>query len=150
MSCGRVAVVFLTLAFAAVAPAQQPQPPKEQPKAGANLPPDENQVSPDQLPPEEDKANIQQQYSFNPVRSNKDVTVGEFYFKKGDFKAAAGRFREATKWNDGNAEAWLRLGDAEARMKDTKAAQEAWKKYLQLAPEAKNAAEVRKKLEKPN
>ena len=99
----------LALAFAAVAPAQQAQ----APKAEANLPPDENQISPDQLPPEEDKAKIQQQYSFNPVQSNKDVTVGEFYFKKGDFKAAAGRFREATKWNDGNAEAWLRLGDAE-------------------------------------
>jgi hypothetical protein len=35
-------------------------------------------------------------------------------------------------------------------MKDIKAAHAAWEKYLQLAPEAKNAAEVRKKLEKPN
>jgi hypothetical protein len=31
-------------------------------------------------------------------------------------------------------------------MKDGKAAKEAWEKYLQLSPEAKNAAEVRKKL----
>ena len=92
--------MWVALASAAVA-----QAPKD-------LPPEEGQISPDQLPPEEDKAKIQQQYSFNPVKSNKDVTVGEFYFKKGDFKAAAGRFREATKWNDGNAEAWLRLGDA--------------------------------------
>ena len=136
--------MWAALAFVAVASAQQTLPPPED-----NSSPAAGQISPDQLPPEEDKANIQQQYSFNPVRSNKDVTVGEFYFKKGDFKAAAGRFREATKWNDGNAEAWLRLGDAEARMKDTKAAQEAWKKYLQLAPDAKNAAEVRKRIEKP-
>jgi len=136
--------MWAALAFAAVTSAQQAPPPKD------NLPPEENRVSPDQLPPEEDKAKIQQQYTFNPLQSNKDVTVGEFYFKKGDFKAAAGRFREATKWNDGNADAWLRLGDAEARMKDIKAAHAAWEKYLQLAPEAKNAAEVRKKLEKPN
>ena len=60
---------------------------------------------------------IPKEYSFNPVQSKKEVTVGEFYFKKGDFKAAAGRFREATKWNDGNAEAWLRLGDAEEKLK---------------------------------
>lgn len=112
-------------------------------QATKDLPPEEGQ-----LPPEEDKAKIPQQYSFNPLQSKKEVTVGEFYFRKGDFRAAAGRFREATKWNDGNAEAWLRLGDAEGRMKDTKAAREAWEKYLQLAPEAKNAAEVRKKLEK--
>jgi tetratricopeptide (TPR) repeat protein len=134
--------MWAALAFAVVAPAQQAPPPKD------NLPPDESQVSPDQLPPEEDKAKIQQQYSFNPVQSNKDVTVGEFYFKKNDFKAAAGRFREATKWNDGNAEAWLRLGDAEDKMHDAKAAREAWEKYLQLAPDAKNAADVRKKIEK--
>jgi tetratricopeptide (TPR) repeat protein len=102
-----------------------------------------------QLPPEEDKAKIPDQYSFNPLRSKKEVTVGEFYFKKGDFKAAARRFLEATKWNDGNAEAWLRLGDAMEKMKDTKAAHEAWEKYIELAPDAKNAAEVRRKLEKP-
>jgi tetratricopeptide (TPR) repeat protein len=127
----------LSLAFAAISPAQQP--PKDQ---------DTPQVEEGQLPPEEDKSKIPQQYSFNPLQSKKEVTVGEFYFKKSDFKAAVGRFREATKWNDGNAEAWLRLGDAEDRMKDLKAAREAWEKYLQLAPDAKNAAEVRKKLEK--
>jgi tetratricopeptide (TPR) repeat protein len=140
--------MWAALAIAAVASAQQGLPPKED-----NLPPAEGQRSadqlpPDQLPPEEDKSKIQEQYTFNPLRSKKDISIGEFYFKKGDFKAAAGRFREATKWNDGNAEAWLRLGDAEEKMKDLKAAQQAWEKYLQLAPEAKNAGEVRKKVER--
>jgi outer membrane protein assembly factor BamD (BamD/ComL family) len=101
-----------------------------------------------QLPPEEDKAAIPQQYAFNPVQSNKEVQVGEFYFKKGDYKAAAGRFAEATKWNDGNAEAWLRLGAAQEKMNDAKAAREAWEKYLKLASTGKNADEIRKKLEK--
>jgi Flp pilus assembly protein TadD len=122
--------------------------------ASAQQPPSTNgqdkQQSQDniQLPPEEDKAVITQQYSFNPVRSKNEVGVGEFYFKKGDYKAAAGRFSEATKWNDGNAEAWLRLGAAEEKMNDVKAAREAWQKYLQLASTGKNADEVRKKLEK--
>jgi Flp pilus assembly protein TadD len=102
-----------------------------------------------QLPPDEDKATAQpRQYPFNPLQSKKEATVGEFYFRKSDFRAAAGRFSEATKYNDGNAEAWLRLGDAQEKMRDSKAAREAYTKYLQLAPEAKNAAEVRKKLEK--
>jgi len=124
--------MWVVLASAAAA-----QAPKDPP------PPEENQ-----LPPEEDKAKLTEEYSFNPVKSNKDVSVGEFYFKKNDYKAAAGRFREATKWNDGNAEAWLRLGDAEDKMHDAKAAREAWEKYLMLAPDAKNAAEVRKRLER--
>jgi tetratricopeptide (TPR) repeat protein len=134
----------ISLAFVAVAWAQQGSPPKEP----DGPPPAEGQSFPDQPPPEEDKAKTQEEYSFNPLKSKKDVTVGEFYFKKNDFKAAAGRFREATKWNDGNAEAWLRLGDAQDKMHDAKAAREAWEKYLQLAPDAKNAVEVRKKIEK--
>ena len=136
--------MWVAMAFAAVAWAQQAPPPKEP----DGPPPAEGQPPPDQPPPEEDKAKVQEEYSFNPLKSKKDVTVGEFYFKKNDFKAAAGRFREATKWNDGNAEAWLRLGDAEDKMHDAKAAREAWEKYLQVAPDAKNAAEVRRKIEK--
>jgi tetratricopeptide (TPR) repeat protein len=139
MSCWRVGPALIGVVLALRA--QQPPAPKTPP-----APHPEEEV---QLPPEEDKTQIPKEYSFNPVQSKKELTVGEFYFKKRDFKAAAGRFREATKWNDGNAEAWLRLGDAEERMKDPKAAHEAWEKYLQLSPDAKNAAEVRRKLGKP-
>jgi len=100
-----------------------------------------------QLPPEEDTAAIPQQYTFNPLQSKKEVTVGEFYLKKGDARAAANRFREATKWNDGNAEAWLKLAEAEEKNKNVKSAREAYEKYLQVAPDAKNAADVKKKLD---
>lgn len=119
-----------------------------QQSAGANAKDKQQTQDNVQLPPEEDKSAIPQQYAFNPVQSKKEVTVGEFYFKKGDYKAAAGRFMEATKWNDGNADAWLRLGGAEEKMNDVKAAREAWQKYLQLASTGKNADEIRKKLEK--
>ncbi len=135
---------WIGLALCAVAAAQQAPDPA--------LPPEEGKAAQSQddvqLPPEEDKSARPTQYAFNPVRSKKELDVGEFYFKKADYRAAAGRFSEATKWNPGNAEAWLRLGDAQDRMKDFKAARDSYTKYLQLAPDAKNAAEVRKKLEK--
>jgi tetratricopeptide (TPR) repeat protein len=149
MSRGPILLIWIALTLSAFPQAQQENAPKT-PKS-AQTGDDQittDQITPDQLPPDEDKVNTTPQYGFNPVQSNKELTVGEFYFKKNDFRAAAGRFREATKWNEGNAEAWLRLGDAEAKMKDPKAAHEAWEKYLQLAPEAKNAPEVRKKLGK--
>ncbi|NDJ11962.1 MAG: hypothetical protein EBY17_12355 [Acidobacteriia bacterium] len=78
----------------------------------------------EQLPPEEDVATVPQQYSFNPVRSKRDVEVGAFYFKKGDWKAAAARFKEATLWNEGNAEAWLRWGETEEKRGGVKGAAE--------------------------
>ena len=101
-----------------------------------------------QLPPEEDKAEIPKQYSFNPLQSKKEVIVGDFYFKKGDYKGAALRFASATKWNDANAEAWLKLGETREKQQDAKGAREAYERYLQLAPDGKNALEVKKRLEK--
>jgi outer membrane protein assembly factor BamD (BamD/ComL family) len=101
-----------------------------------------------QLPPEEDKTDAPKVYSFNPLQSKKEVSVGEFYAKKSDNRAAAIRFREATKWDDSNAEAWLRLAETEEKNHDTQAAREAYEKYLQLSPTAKNAGDVKKRIEK--
>ncbi len=100
------------------------------------------------VPPEEDKALATEEYAFNPLQAQKEVQTGNYYFKKGSYRAAAGRFREATRWNDGYAEAWLRLGEAEEKLKDPKAAREAYTKYLEVASDAKNAGEIRKKLDK--
>jgi tetratricopeptide (TPR) repeat protein len=97
---------------------------------------------------DESLAPTDEEYSFNPLQAEKDLRVGNYYFKKGSYRAAALRFRRATKWNDGFAEAWLRLGEAEEKQKDAQAAKEAYAKYLDLSPDAKNAAEIRKKLEK--
>ena len=102
----------------------------------------------DLAPPEEDKSTATEEYSFNPLQAKKDILVGNQYFKKGSFRAAAFRFSEATKWNDADSEAWLRLGEAEEKLKDHKAAREAYEKYLELAPEAKNVAEIQKKVAK--
>jgi predicted Zn-dependent protease len=101
-----------------------------------------------ELPPDEDAVTAPKEYAFNPVQSKREVEVGLQYFHKGNFKAAANRFTEATKWNDGNAEAWLRLAEAEEKEKNVKGEREALAKYLQLAPEAKNAGELKKKLAK--
>ena len=113
------------------------QAPKDQPKPAAP------QV---QAPPEEDENLKVKEYSFNPLQANKELQVGLEYFRKHSYKAAAGRFREATRWNPNLAEAWLRLGEAEEKRKNTKDAKEAYAKYLELQPEAKDAAEIHKKI----
>jgi len=102
----------------------------------------------EEVPKEEDTTLGEKEYAFNPLQAEKEIRVGDFYFKKGKYRAAAERFREATKWNAGSAEAWLRLGDAATKQKDPQTAKEAYSKYLELAADAKNAPEIRKKLEK--
>ena len=100
------------------------------------------------VPPEEDKSLASEVFSFNPLESQKWVERGDFYWKKSKYTAAAGRYEGATRFNDGNAEAWLKLAKADEKLKDTAGAKAAYSKYLAAAPEAKDAAEIRKKLEK--
>jgi tetratricopeptide (TPR) repeat protein len=100
----------------------------------------------EQEPPEEDESLKPKEYTFNPLEAEKNLKVGNFYFKKGNYKGALNRFREATRWNPNYAEAYLRLGESEEKLKDSKAAHEAYAKYLELAPDSKEAPSVKKRL----
>ena len=101
-----------------------------------------------EVPPEEDTSLAVKEYAFNPLQAENELKIGNFYFKTGKYRSAAMRFQEATKWNQGYSDAWLRLGETEEKLKDPKAAKEAYTKYLELASDAKNASEIRKKLQK--
>jgi tetratricopeptide (TPR) repeat protein len=131
---------ILPLAFVLAAGAQQPPARKE------NSPAPQQQQ--EQAPPEEDESLVPKEYSFNPLQAAKELKVGNYYFKKGSYRAAAQRYNEATKWDGTLAEAYLRLGEAKEKQHDKKAAAEAYAKYLELAPDAKDAADIKKRLEK--
>src|SRR4051794_37762941 len=126
------------LVLALTAYAQQPPPAKD------SAPP----APQEQAPPEEDESLAPKEYSFNPLQASKELKIGNYYFKKGSYRAAAQRFLEATRWDNTLAEAFLRLGEAREKQRDHKAAAEAYAKYLELAPDAKDAAEVKKRLAK--
>src|SRR6266496_906802 len=106
----------------------------------------QKQQQKEQEPPEEDPGLKEKEYAFNPLQAAKELKTGEFYYKKGNYKAAERRFREATKWDPNSAEAFLRLAQTEEKLKDEKAAHEAFAKYLTLAPDSKDADSIRKKL----
>lgn len=101
-----------------------------------------------QEPPEEDESLKPKEYGFNPLQAAKEIKVGEFYFKKGNYKAAALRFDEATKWDPSSPEAFLKLGESLEKLKDAGGAKAAYRKYLELAPDAKNADAIRKKIQR--
>jgi tetratricopeptide (TPR) repeat protein len=145
----------LALLIACVAPLladaplnQQPPVPPPPNQPGLKPRPKPATSGKEEIPPEEDKALSPEEFSFNPLEAQKWVDVGNQYFKKGRYRAAEGRYRGATKWNEGYGEAWLRLGEVEEKLKDVQAAREAYTKYLEVAPDARNAAQIRKKLEK--
>jgi tetratricopeptide (TPR) repeat protein len=141
----------LIFVLAAGVQAQQPAAPapeqdKAKPEDLKKQRPEPKTSGVEAVPPEEDTGIAVTEYSFNPLQAEKELRTGNYYFHKGSYRAAAMRFREATRWSEGLSEAWLRLGEAQEKLKDRKAAHEAYTKYLALAPDARNAAEIRKKL----
>jgi tetratricopeptide (TPR) repeat protein len=117
-------------------------------KRGENPPPNQP-VGKDGLPPEEDTSSaVNREYAFNPIQAKKEISIGDQYFKKGSYRAAANRYGEATKWNSGDPEAWLKLGEAQEKLRDKKAAKEAYGKFLEVADaKDKRTEEIRKKVE---
>ena len=102
----------------------------------------------EQEPPEEDPDLKPTEYAFNPLEASRNITAGNFYFKKANYRAAARRYNEAAKWDPTSAEAQLKLGEASEKMRDTAGAREAYEKYLTLASDPKDIDIVKKRLAK--
>jgi tetratricopeptide (TPR) repeat protein len=96
--------------------------------------------------PEEEELGAEPEYVFNPLQAKREMEVGAFYAKKGSWKAAAGRFERATKWQPDLAEAYYRLGEAREKLQHWAAAVEAYRRYLELPGSEKKTGEIRKKI----
>lgn len=118
--------------------AQQQPPPKKQ------NPPAQDQK--EQEPPEEDESLKPKEYALNPLEAVRNVTAGDYYFKRGKYQAALFRYSEATKWDPGSSEAFFKLGEVDEKLKDFKGARDAYQKCIDAAGEAKIVEEAQKRL----
>ncbi len=119
------------------APASQ-----KQAQAPAAQPPSEDE----QEPPEEDESVAPEKFPLDPLESDRNIRVGNFYWHKGDYRAALARYERATKYNPSSADAFFKVGEAEEKLKRKDAAKSAFQRVIQIAPDSKAAREARKKL----
>ncbi len=132
-------VLLLSLLLTCVMTAQQK-------KADPKAPPPPATI--EQEPPEEDPDLKPEVYSFNPLEASRNVTAGNFYYKKGNYRAASRRYLEATKWDPTSADALLKLADADEKLRDAAGERDALTKYLALDVPAKDAEAAKKRLAK--
>ncbi len=134
--------VFL-MAGAGVSRTPQQNPPKTtQPPAAraAQNPPDEAE------PPEEDESVAPEKFTLDPLESDRNVRVGNFYWRKGKYRAALERYERATKFNPASPQAFFKVGEAEEKLKNKDAAKLAFQRVIQIAPDSKFAHDAKKKL----
>lgn len=85
---------------------------------------------------------------WDPLHAHKSVEVGTFYLKKGDYDAAIDRFQDAARLQPGLAQPFLLLGEAYEKKDDPADALTAYRKYLDLYPNAPDREKIQKRIEK--
>ena len=94
---------------------------------------------------EEDNAensDIQEVKPWNPMKALKDVEVGDFYFKRKNYRAALARYTEALYYKDNDAMASLRLAECQEKLGDKVEAKKYYEQYLKILPEGEFAKEA--------
>jgi tetratricopeptide (TPR) repeat protein len=94
-------------------------------------------------PPEEDESLKPKEYTLNPLQAATEINVGDQHVKKGKYGAAVYRYLEASRWDPGSAEAFLKLGGAYEKLHDFPNARDAFNKFFALAKDdAKYSKEI--------
>jgi len=85
---------------------------------------------------------------FNPLKAEKNLEVGKYYLKKGNWDAAIDRLKDAIRYKSNFAEPHRLLGEAYEKKGNLKEAVAFYEKYLTILPGAEDADKVRKRVDK--
>jgi len=96
----------------------------------------------------EPDTDVQEFHPWDPHRAMKNIEVGDFYFKKKNYRAALDRYREALVYKPNDALANFRMGECLEKLKQPEEARVHYEQYLKILPHGPFAAEAEKALEK--
>jgi len=91
---------------------------------------------------------VQEFHPWNPHKAAKDIEVGDFYFKRKNYRAALDRYREALYWKDKDAVANFRVGQCLEKLEKPDEALPYYQAYLQILPDGPMAAEAHKAVDR--
>ncbi len=81
--------------------------------------------------------------SYAPPAAWKSVEIGNFYLRKKDYRGALSRYQEAVTTDPDYARGYLGLGKVYEKLHMPQKALNAYQKYLDLLPSAKDAEEAK-------
>jgi len=83
-------------------------------------------------------------HTWDPHKAAKDVEVGDFYFKRRNYRAAEERYREALRYKDNDAVATIRLAVCLEKLGIMDDARAEYESYLKILPHGPQAGEAQK------
>jgi tetratricopeptide (TPR) repeat protein len=149
MRLGRFVSLLAALGVVVITPIGRAQGPQQE---SSSKPPDAAAPAPAKKPAKSNKdsatKNASDQPTWDPLRAEKDIEVGQHYMHKGDYDAAIDRFQDAIDAKPGYAIPFRYLGEAQEKKRLKKQAIKSYQRYLDLYPHAEDAEKIKKKLEK--
>ncbi len=88
-------------------------------------------------------SDVEELHQYDPHRAMKDVEVGDFYFKRGNYFAAASRYAGALHWKPNDAIATYRLAQSQEKLGRFADALKNYQGYLKILPHGDLAEDAR-------
>ena len=96
--------------------------------------------------PNSDVSDIMEFHSWDPHKALKAIEVGDYYFRRENYRAAASRYEEALVYKPKDADATFKLAQTLEKLKQYDDARDNYTDYLKIIHDGKQADEARKAL----
>lgn len=116
------------------------------PKDDAKNHPNSGVVASD--PEAEPAPDVEEMHPWNPYRAMKDDEVGDYYFKRKNYRAALARYQDALTWKEKDAVANFRMAQCYEKLDQPDQAIPHYQEYLKILPEGPLSKEAHKALQK--
>jgi predicted TPR repeat methyltransferase len=87
-------------------------------------------------------------HAWDPHKAAKDIEVGDYYFKRKNYRGALERYKDALTYKPNDAVANFRLAECEEKMNSPADAVQHYEAYLKILPHGPFAADAQKALER--
>jgi tetratricopeptide (TPR) repeat protein len=93
-------------------------------------------------------SDVKEFHSFDPHKAAKDVEIGDYYFKRKNYRAAESRYREALLYKNNDAIATFRLAECLEKTDRPEEALLEYESYLTILPHGAEAEKAQKAIER--
>jgi tetratricopeptide (TPR) repeat protein len=89
---------------------------------------------------------VQEMKPYDPHKAEKSIEIGDYYFKRGNYRAAESRYREALEWKPGDAIATFKMGEVMEKIGNLVQARQNYQRYLKILPDGPLSERAKKAL----
>lgn len=91
---------------------------------------------------------ISEFHTWDPHKAAKSIEVGDFYFRRKNYRAAEGRYRDALQYKDNDAVATIRLAVCLEKLGVLDDARAEYESYLKILPHGPESAQAQKAIDR--